>query len=180
MPVSGESVTPFQPNSGVVVLPRITAPWARSRAVLGASSSTRSGPDRPGSSRARWAWPLVKDQVLDRDRHTVEQAARAHCVATGSSAARACARAPASVDQAIGVEAPGCAAQWRQAPPSVASTGDKFAAAIERDQFARRQIGQIVGHASFPQAGHLLPAFQLTFHKRLFLHGCRLADQCRA
>jgi hypothetical protein len=38
MPVSGLSVTPFQPNSGVVVLPRSTAPCSRRRAVTGASS----------------------------------------------------------------------------------------------------------------------------------------------
>src|ERR1044072_9406283 len=38
MPVSGLSVTPFQPNSGVVVLPSSTAPASRSRAVTGASS----------------------------------------------------------------------------------------------------------------------------------------------
>src|SRR5258706_11510523 len=38
MPVSGLSVTPFQPNSGVVVLPSRTAPCSRSRATAGASS----------------------------------------------------------------------------------------------------------------------------------------------
>ncbi len=38
-PDSGESVTPFQPYSGVVVLPRNTAPCSRSRATEGASSS---------------------------------------------------------------------------------------------------------------------------------------------
>src|ERR1044071_5973538 len=38
MPVSGLSVTPFQPNSGVVVLPSNTAPASRSLAVAGASS----------------------------------------------------------------------------------------------------------------------------------------------
>ncbi len=38
MPVSGLSVTPFQPNSGVVVLPKITAPCSRRRATAGASS----------------------------------------------------------------------------------------------------------------------------------------------
>src|SRR3954454_13796771 len=37
-PVSGESVAPFQPNSGVVVLPKNNAPAARSRAGTGASS----------------------------------------------------------------------------------------------------------------------------------------------
>src|SRR3954471_9676047 len=36
MPVSGLSVTPFQPNSGVVVLPRNRAPFSRSRATAGA------------------------------------------------------------------------------------------------------------------------------------------------
>ncbi len=39
MPVSGLSVTAFQPNSGVVVLPISTAPCSRSRAVAGASWS---------------------------------------------------------------------------------------------------------------------------------------------
>src|SRR6202161_4471416 len=35
-PVSGLSVTPFQPNSGVVVFPSSTAPCSRSRATAGA------------------------------------------------------------------------------------------------------------------------------------------------
>ena len=39
MPVSGELVSPLQPNSGVVVLPRITAPASRTRAATGASTS---------------------------------------------------------------------------------------------------------------------------------------------
>ena len=39
MPVSGLSVTPFQPNSGVVVLPKRTAPFSRSLATSGASFS---------------------------------------------------------------------------------------------------------------------------------------------
>src|SRR5512147_2144610 len=39
IPVSGLSVTPFQPNSGVVVLPTSTAPCSRRRATTGASSS---------------------------------------------------------------------------------------------------------------------------------------------
>src|SRR4029453_12206680 len=37
-PGRSESVTPFQPNSGVVVLPSRTAPVSRSRATVGASS----------------------------------------------------------------------------------------------------------------------------------------------
>src|ERR1700754_4824186 len=38
-PCRGESVTPFHEYSGVVVLPRMTAPVFRSLATLGASSS---------------------------------------------------------------------------------------------------------------------------------------------
>src|SRR5450432_1087607 len=43
MPVSGESVTPVQPNSDVVVLPKKTTPASRSRATGGPSWSTGSG-----------------------------------------------------------------------------------------------------------------------------------------
>ena len=59
MPVSGESVTPFQPNSGVVVLPMMTVPASRRRATQGASSfqscwgSTVSEPRSVGQPRVR-------------------------------------------------------------------------------------------------------------------------------
>src|SRR5271169_70536 len=39
MPVSGLSVVPLMPNSGVLVLPNTTAPASRNRAVTGASTS---------------------------------------------------------------------------------------------------------------------------------------------
>src|SRR5437762_9357262 len=39
LPVSGLSPVPFQPNSGVAVLPSITPPAARSRVTNGASTS---------------------------------------------------------------------------------------------------------------------------------------------
>jgi hypothetical protein len=39
VPCSGESVSAFQPNSGVVVLPRKTRPAARKRPVTAASSA---------------------------------------------------------------------------------------------------------------------------------------------
>ena len=39
MPVSGELVSPLQPNSGVLVLPSSTAPASRKRALTGASTS---------------------------------------------------------------------------------------------------------------------------------------------
>ncbi len=47
IPVSGLSVRPFQPNSGVVVLPISTAPCSRRRATQGASSSQG------------WSWSTV-------------------------------------------------------------------------------------------------------------------------
>src|SRR5271165_6636684 len=56
-PVKGDSVTPFHPNSGVVVLPKSIAPAARRRATSGASSfqgpagSTVSDPLRVGMPR---------------------------------------------------------------------------------------------------------------------------------
>src|SRR5439155_5494838 len=59
MPVSGLSVTPFQPDSGVVVLPTSTAPCSRRRAVAGASSfhgplgSTVFEPRSVGQPRVR-------------------------------------------------------------------------------------------------------------------------------
>ena len=40
MPVSGELPVPFQPNSGMVVLPTITAPAAKTRSIVGAFSVT--------------------------------------------------------------------------------------------------------------------------------------------
>ena len=46
MPLSGQSVTPFQPNSGMVVLPMTIAPASRARATEGESSlSGVSGSD---------------------------------------------------------------------------------------------------------------------------------------
>ena len=40
MPVSGQSLTPFQPNSGMVVLPMTIAPASRARATAGESSES--------------------------------------------------------------------------------------------------------------------------------------------
>ncbi|MNL39413.1 hypothetical protein D3C87_1616910 [compost metagenome] len=45
MPYSGLSVTPFQPNSGVVVLPSSTAPALRIKAEKGASTSQGPVPE---------------------------------------------------------------------------------------------------------------------------------------
>ena len=75
MPVSGLSVTPFQPNSGVVVLPSSTAPCSRSRATAGASSF--HGPFGIDRLRAAQRRPAPgEEQVLDRHRHAVERPIR--------------------------------------------------------------------------------------------------------
>src|SRR3954451_1605284 len=57
MPVSGLSVTPFQPNSGKLVLPRKTAPCSRMWATAGESSF--QGPAGSVTSE-----PLSVDQPL--------------------------------------------------------------------------------------------------------------------
>src|SRR5262245_52663044 len=61
-PVRGQSPSPFQPNSGVVVLPRMIAPASRSRRTNGASvSGTRcSKMNEPPIVRT----PRVSDRSL--------------------------------------------------------------------------------------------------------------------
>src|SRR5208282_5500649 len=63
MPVKGLSVTPFQPNSGVVVLPSSTAPASRRRATAGASSSHGWSGERALEPR-KVGQPLVKSRSL--------------------------------------------------------------------------------------------------------------------
>jgi|ERR1700730_180295 hypothetical protein len=70
MPVRGESVTPFQPNSGVVVLPRIMAPCSRTLATAGASSAHRWF----GSTSFERRPPFCEDRILDSNRHAIELA----------------------------------------------------------------------------------------------------------
>src|ERR1700741_5391701 len=82
MPVSGESVTPFQPNSGVVVLPSSTAPDSRSRATEGASSSQ----GWPGSTALE---PRSVDQPLVTSRSLTV----AGTPSTGPAGAPLCQRA---------------------------------------------------------------------------------------
>ena len=54
MPVRVLSVTPFQANSGVVVLPITTHPASQVAAVTGASSGQEAGSPEPGLSASRW------------------------------------------------------------------------------------------------------------------------------
>ena len=62
MPVRSQSVTPFQPNSGVAVLPSRTAPCSRSRAETGESSS--SGAESVAWLPKRAGQPLVRMMSL--------------------------------------------------------------------------------------------------------------------
>ena len=72
MPVRGLSVTPFQPNSGVVFFPTRTAPLSRRRATAGASSF--HGPVGIDGFRAAQRRPaLGEEDVLDGHRHAVER-----------------------------------------------------------------------------------------------------------
>ena len=74
-PVSALSVTPFQPSSGVVVLPGSTAPERRSEATTGASSS--HGPAGSIAVEPRSVGqPLVTSRSLIDDRHAVERPGR--------------------------------------------------------------------------------------------------------
>ena len=74
MPVSGEWQAPIQPNSGSVVLPRMTAPASRSRATAGASSFI--GGVRRGEGPAARGKSLEPDIVLHGCADAVDQADR--------------------------------------------------------------------------------------------------------
>ena len=93
-PVSGLSVTPFQPNSGVAVLPSSTAPCSRSRATNGASTS--QGP--PGATvrePRRVGVPRVRDRSL-MDVGTPSTGPSGAAAAQRASEARAAASAPSA------------------------------------------------------------------------------------
>ena len=115
MPVSGESVTPFQPNSGVVVLPIRTAPASlqpghRRRIDLPRAVGDDSARAAPGRPAAR------QEDVLDRNRHAVERRERRAGRPPGLGG-RGLAERRFRVDKAEGVDAgvePGDAVEKRR------------------------------------------------------------------
>ena len=121
MPVSALSVTPFQPNSGVQVLPSSTAPFSRKRAVAGPSSSH-------GPARSTVFEPRSVGQSRARIRSLIEagtpstQPSGAFFIQR-ASAARAAASAPASSIRqkafSLGLNSP-----MRASTACVTSTGD--------------------------------------------------------
>ena len=70
-PNSAESVTPFQPYSGEVVLPSSTVPASRRRCATGASIVPRAVGVGGETAHAR-GQALGHHHVLDGDRHAVE------------------------------------------------------------------------------------------------------------
>ena len=71
MPVSGLLLTPIQPNSGVVVLPRMIAPARRRRATIGIVGLSDVAAAQMGAVlELHAAHGLV---VLDRHRHAVQR-----------------------------------------------------------------------------------------------------------
>ena len=93
-------MTPFQPNSGVVVLPSSTAPASRSRAVAGASVRGRRRL-RPCVRLPRRSRPAARQhQVLDRRRHAVDEPRIGSPRCQRSSEARAARQRARLVDQA--------------------------------------------------------------------------------
>ena len=73
-PVSGLWLTAVQPCSVLVVLPRMMAPAARSRATSGASAVAGAGSE--AATRAGSACPCHRLDVLDGDRHAVQRSER--------------------------------------------------------------------------------------------------------
>ena len=107
-PVSGLSVTAFQPNSGVVVLPITTAPAARRRATDGASSASGA----PGSesfeprSVAQPRARMASLTVTATPSSGPEGAPRAQRASAAAAASRA---RPRSSKWQNGLSAPPCA-----------------------------------------------------------------------
>ena len=103
MPVSGESVTPFQPNSGVVVLPSMTAPSLAQPGRPPAHRRPRPVAGRPSASRAASASRAVRMRSL---------------IVTGTPSSRPCGapfdparlggargrERPLGIDKAVGVK----------------------------------------------------------------------------
>ena len=123
MPVSGLSVTPFQPNSGVVVRPSSTAPCSRRRATAGESSSqdwsgeTAFEPRNVGQPLAR------RMSLTDVGMPSTRPLASPRC--QRCSEAFAAASEPSSSTRQKALKRP-LSAAMRASAARVASTGDSF------------------------------------------------------
>jgi hypothetical protein len=121
-PVSGESVTPFQPSSGVVVRPTTTAPCSRSRATAGASTS-----HGPAGSIVREPRSVGRPRVSSRSltdvgTPSIRPAGSPACQRFSDSRAASSALSASTRQNAL--TAPSCVA-IRSSASCVASTGDR-------------------------------------------------------
>jgi hypothetical protein len=121
----GESVTPFQPNSGVVVLPMRIAPASRSRATTGASSvhawsgSTVLEPRKVGQ-------PLVSKMSL-MVVGTPSSGPSGSCLRQRASESRAAASAASASTRQNALSLPSTSSM-RSSTARVASTGENLPA----------------------------------------------------
>ena len=135
-PVSGLSVTPFQPNSGVVVLPRNTAPCSRMRATGGAVFVPRLF--RIDGARAAQRRPAFgENQILHRGRHAVHQSGRFAALPARLGLARA-RSALLAIDHARKRCKSDSACSMRSSAARVTSTGDSRLAAVVLQRVRRR------------------------------------------
>ncbi len=122
IPVSGLSPTAIQPNSGVVVLPRMTAPASLSRATAGESSvsgafSVKCEPRLVGNPRSS-----IKSLIVAGTPSTGDSGCPARQRPSDSrAAARATSRS--TTQNALSF---GCRSSSRANSASAASTGDSF------------------------------------------------------
>ena len=125
IPVRGEFVSALHPNSGVVVLPNITAPASRSRATDGASSShgwsglTERLPRSVGHPLVQWMSLIVVGTPSRSP--TGDPSAR--CAAQRASLARAAA-IPVSASTKTKALSTGSSRSTRSSTCCSASTGD--------------------------------------------------------
>ena len=126
MPVSGLSPIPFQPNSGLVVLPSMIPPASRSRRTNGGSTS--------GTRVAKMCEPDMVRMPFVRLRSLIEYGrpwsgpSGAPCI-TASSASRASASARSAVTVQKALSA-GFRRARRASTACVSSTGESFLARI--------------------------------------------------
>ena len=146
MPVSALSVTPFQPNSGVQVLPRSTAPdlaQARGRRCVVVPRSGRI--DRLRAAQRR---PILREhEVLDRRGNAVHGAGRRALHPARLGRARGGERA-VGVDEAVGVQLRIERVDAREHRARHLD-GRECLRAVACDQLGRRREAQLDAHRVF-------------------------------
>ena len=141
-PLSGLSHRPFQPCSGVVVLPSSTAPASRRRATTGESSV--AGASDVVSDPLRVGHPVTSDRSLI-DAGTPSSGPSAVPLRHRASLARACSSARSSSTRTNAPSSPS-SARIRSSAPTAASTGESVPAAYAAARVSTSSIG-LLGRA---------------------------------